>query len=97
MVVTRTETPIETRTGTPARTPARTADVMAVWSFVTGLVGLLVFNIVLGPVALVLGARALLTGTSRRLRASAGLALGAADLVLLAVLAMGDGTLSWQF
>nr|WP_246561443.1 DUF4190 domain-containing protein [Kitasatospora kifunensis] len=57
---------------------------MAVASFVLGLIGLLLFNIVFGPLALVLGSLALLRGTDRRGRALLGLALGAADLAVLA-------------
>nr|WP_253799418.1 DUF4190 domain-containing protein [Kitasatospora paracochleata] len=69
---------------------------MAVASFVLGLLGLLVFNLVLGPLALVLGGLALVRGTARRGRALLGLALGVADLTVLAVtLAAGHGTL-WQ-
>ncbi|TDC27313.1 hypothetical protein E1265_02150 [Streptomyces sp. 8K308] len=73
-----------------------TADSMALWSFVCGLVGLLVFNIVLGPLALELGALALTGGTGRPGRALAGAALGAADLALLAALAANDSTISWH-
>ncbi|MFK0296804.1 hypothetical protein ACIQU6_40920 [Streptomyces sp. NPDC090442] len=72
------------------------ADGMAVASFVLGLVGTLVLNLVLGPCALVLGALALTRGTTRRGRAALGLALGAADLLLLAALTAADGTLSWH-
>ncbi|MFE0824435.1 DUF4190 domain-containing protein [Streptomyces sp. NPDC058847] len=64
----------------------RDLDAMAVASFIMGLVGLLVFNIVLGPCALILGAVALARGTSRRYRAWLGIALGAADLIILAAL-----------
>lgn len=84
----------------PSRTapeaPGRDADAMAVASFVLGLTGLLVFNIVLGPCALVLGGISLARDTRRRGRALLGLALGAADLVVLAVLVTIDGTVSWQ-
>ncbi|MGP3922010.1 MULTISPECIES: DUF4190 domain-containing protein [unclassified Streptomyces] len=69
---------------------------MAVASFVMGLLGLLVFNMVLGPCALVLGGLALARGTRRRGRALLGLGLGVADLVLLAVLVSADNTVSWQ-
>ncbi|GHG61404.1 DUF4190 domain-containing protein [Streptomyces griseocarneus] len=72
------------------------ADLMAIASFVAGLVGLLVFNVVLGPCALVLGATALARGTDRRFRALLGCALGCADLVLLAVLSLVQGTPSWH-
>ncbi|MFJ2114736.1 MULTISPECIES: DUF4190 domain-containing protein [unclassified Streptomyces] len=76
--------------------PARDADGMAVASFVLGLLGLLVMNLLLGPLALVLAALALWRGTARRGRALLGLFLGAADLVVLAVLVGADGTLSWS-
>ncbi|MFF7730602.1 DUF4190 domain-containing protein [Streptomyces sp. NPDC008001] len=70
---------------------------MAVASFVLGLVGLLVFNVVLGPLALVLATLALWRGTTRRGRAFLGLALGAADLIVLVSLATSDHTVSWSF
>ncbi|MET8677933.1 DUF4190 domain-containing protein [Streptomyces sp. NPDC004647] len=79
------------------RAPGREADSMAVASFVMGLLGLLVFNLVLGPCALVLGAMAIARGTGRRARAILGLVLGVADLVVLAVLVTADHTVSWQF
>ncbi|MGK5732355.1 hypothetical protein [Streptomyces sp. URMC 124] len=82
----------------PQKPPARReADGMAVASFVLGLVGLLVFNIVLGPLALVLASLALLRGTNRRGRAALGLTLGAADLIVLAALVTSDHTVSWSF
>ncbi|MEV8309841.1 DUF4190 domain-containing protein [Streptomyces flavidovirens] len=80
-----------------ARTGTRDADGMAVASFVLGLVGLLVFNIFLGPIAVVLASMALWRGTERRGRAMLGLGLGVADLVVLAVLASADHTVSWTF
>ncbi|MEV0368374.1 hypothetical protein AB0I10_00825 [Streptomyces sp. NPDC050636] len=73
------------------------ADGMAVASFVLGLLGTLVLNIVLGPCALILGATALARRTNRRGRALLGIALGAADLIILAVLVTMDGTVSWHF
>jgi hypothetical protein len=73
------------------------ADGMAVAAFVLGLVGLLVMNIVLGPTAVVLAALALRRGTVRRGRALLGLALGVADLVVLAVLVTVNGTVVWGF
>ncbi|MEU7578375.1 DUF4190 domain-containing protein [Streptomyces sp. NPDC041068] len=80
-----------------ATTPAvrRDADGMAVASFVLGLLGLLVLNLFLGPVAIVLAGLALRRGTGRRGRALLGLGLGVADLVVLAVLVSMDGTVSW--
>ncbi|MET9520116.1 DUF4190 domain-containing protein [Streptomyces sp. NPDC002994] len=80
-----------------SRTGLRDADGMAVASFVLGLVGLLVLNIFLGPAAIVLATLALKRGTGRRGRALLGLGLGVADLVVLAVLASADGSVSWTF
>jgi len=74
---------------------------MAVVSFVSGLVGLLFANVVLGPLAIALGITALRRRTSRRGRALLGLALGVADLVVFAVLAVhsasGHGGPTWDF
>ncbi|MEU8937396.1 DUF4190 domain-containing protein [Streptomyces goshikiensis] len=80
----------------PARARMRDADAMAVTAFVLGLVGLLVMNIVLGPVAVVLGSLALWRRTSRPGRARLGIALGIADLVVLAILVSADHTWSWS-
>ncbi|MGP3983683.1 DUF4190 domain-containing protein [Streptomyces sp. KR80] len=77
--------------------PGREADSMAVAAFVLGLLGLLVFNLVLGPCAIVLGGIALARGTGRRGRALLGLALGVTDLIVLAVLVTADHSVSWQF
>ncbi|KOV96178.1 MULTISPECIES: hypothetical protein [unclassified Streptomyces] len=77
------------------RTGRRDTEGMAVASFVLGLVGLLVLNLILGPIAIVLAVIALRRDTPRRFRALLGLGLGIADLVLLAVLASAHGTTSW--
>ncbi|WP_374215001.1 hypothetical protein [Streptomyces longispororuber] len=74
----------------------RDTDGMAVASFVLGLVGLLVLNVFLGPVAIVLAGLALWRGTARRGRALLGLGLGIADLVVLGALIAADGTMSWS-
>ncbi|MFF9480689.1 hypothetical protein [Streptomyces sp. NPDC014733] len=79
-----------------ARAGAASADGMAVASFVLGLLGTLVFNVVLGPCALALGTLALVRRTRRRGRAILGLALGAADLIILATLTAADATVSWH-
>ncbi|MFF8947100.1 DUF4190 domain-containing protein [Streptomyces sp. NPDC014864] len=77
------------------RTGKRDTEGMAIASFVLGLVGLVVLNLVLGPVAIVLAVVALRRDTPRRFRAWLGLALGVTDLLLLAVLlAVHHGT-SW--
>ncbi|MCF3118611.1 DUF4190 domain-containing protein [Streptomyces arenae] len=73
----------------------RDADGMAVASFVLGLLGLLVLNLFLGPVAIVLAGLALWRGTVRKGRALLGLGLGVADLVVLTVLVSADNTVSW--
>ncbi|MEV0786304.1 DUF4190 domain-containing protein [Streptomyces sp. NPDC050423] len=75
----------------------RDADALAVASFVLGLVGLLVMNILLGPAAVVLAVIALARSTARRGRALLGLALGIADLVVLAFLVTGNGVVAWNF
>ncbi|CAL9445887.1 DUF4190 domain-containing protein [Streptomyces sp. enrichment culture] len=82
------------RTGTRPRT--RDADGMAVASFILGLLGLLVLNLFLGPIAIVLAAAALWRGTARRGRACLGLALGVADLVVLVASMEVAGTVSWS-
>ncbi|WP_181766057.1 DUF4190 domain-containing protein [Streptomyces albidus (ex Kaewkla and Franco 2022)] len=74
----------------------RDADGMAVASFVMGLAGLLVFNFVLGPCAVVLSGLALMRGTTRRFRAVLGLSLGVADLIVLAAVTAADGSASWS-
>jgi hypothetical protein len=85
-------------TAAPAgRTGARDANGMAVASFVLGLLGLLVLNLVLGPIAIALAAVALWRGTARRGRALLGLGLGVVDLVLLVTFMQLDHTVSWSF
>ncbi|GGP52347.1 MULTISPECIES: DUF4190 domain-containing protein [Streptomyces] len=88
--------PEEIRDAAPRRAPGREADGLAVASFVLGLVGLLVFNIVLGPTAIVMGLLALVRHTRRRGRAWLGLALGVADLAVLAALVTANGTVAWS-
>ncbi|MFJ4833299.1 DUF4190 domain-containing protein [Streptomyces sp. NPDC088747] len=87
------------RTPAPAsrRTGRRDADGMAVASFILGLVGLLVLNVFLGPIAIVLASSALIRGTARRGRAFLGLGLGVADLVVLVTLMHFDSSVSWSF
>jgi hypothetical protein len=86
-----------TAQATPAaRTGARDADGMAVASFVLGLLGLLVLNVFLGPIAIVLASVALWRGTTRRGRALLGLGLGVADLLVLVAAMQMDSTVSWS-
>ncbi|MFF3890511.1 DUF4190 domain-containing protein [Streptomyces sp. NPDC001914] len=79
------------------RTGVKDADGMAVASFVLGLLGLLVLNLFLGPIAIVLASVALWRGTARRGRAFLGLGLGIADLVVLVAFMQIDNTVSWSF
>lgn len=81
---------------TEDRPRGREADGLAVASFVLGLTGLLVMNILLGPVAITMAVIALARSTARRGRALLGLALGVADLVVLGVLVTMNGTVSWS-
>ena len=83
-------------TGTPAA-PSRDADGMAVASFLLGLPGLLVLNLVLGPAAIVLALTALSRGTRRRGRAVLGLVLGVAALVIQTVLTVAGHGVLWSF
>lgn len=79
------------------RTGIRDTDGMAVASFILGLLGLLVLNLFLGPIAIVLASVALWRGTERRGRALLGLGLGIADLLVLAAFMEFDSTISWSF
>ncbi|MBE8472775.1 DUF4190 domain-containing protein [Streptomyces justiciae] len=82
---------------TDSTTATRDADGMAVAAFILGLVGLLVLNVFLGPVAIALATVALWRGTARRGRAFLGLGLGIADLVVLVAAMQLDSTVSWSF
>ncbi|MFD5795198.1 DUF4190 domain-containing protein [Streptomyces diastatochromogenes] len=81
---------------TDTRSQGRDADGMAVASFILGLLGLLVLNIFLGPIAIALAAVALWRGTSRRGRAYLGLTLGVADLAVLVIAMEMTHTVSWS-
>ncbi|MFD9367108.1 DUF4190 domain-containing protein [Streptomyces sp. NPDC060020] len=91
-------TDVEAPAGARPRTRGRyrDADLMAVTAFVLGLVGLLLMNLLLGPIAVVLGSLALWRKTARPGRARLGIALGVADLVVLAWLVTADDTWSWS-
>lgn len=82
---------------TTRRTVVQDADGMAVAAFILGLLGLLVLNVFLGPIAIVLASVALWRGTARRGRAFLGLGLGVADLVVLVAFMQFDSTVSWSF
>ncbi|MFI0720426.1 DUF4190 domain-containing protein [Streptomyces sp. NPDC021224] len=82
--------------GAPAAT-TRDADGMAVASFLLGLPGLLVLNLVLGPAAIVLALVALRRGTRRRGRALLGLALGVAGVAVQVALTIAGHGVLWSF
>jgi hypothetical protein len=86
--------PVTSREDT--RPAARDADGMAVASFILGLLGLLVLNLFLGPIAIVLAVVSLWRGTARRGRAWLGLTLGAADLAVLVIAMQMSHTVSWS-
>ncbi|MEV7981529.1 MULTISPECIES: DUF4190 domain-containing protein [Streptomyces] len=77
-------------------TRTRDADGMAVASFILGLLGLLVLNLFLGPIAIILALVSLWRGTVRKGRAYLGLALGVADLAVLAIAMEVSNTVSWS-
>ncbi|MEZ0065031.1 threonine/homoserine/homoserine lactone efflux protein [Streptacidiphilus sp. MAP12-20] len=72
------------------------ADQMAVASFILALPGLLLFNLVLGPCAIMLAVLALVRGTRRPFRAGLGLTLGIADLAVLAVTVVASHGTFWH-
>jgi hypothetical protein len=81
---------------------AESARSMAGVALLLGAAGLFIFNIVLGPLAIGIGAATLRRRPSPRTRAIAlaGLAFGAADLVVLAVLvavSLAHGGIDWHF
>ncbi|MFJ9566772.1 DUF4190 domain-containing protein [Streptomyces fuscichromogenes] len=78
------------------QTRTRDADGMAVASFILGLLGLLVLNLFLGPIAIILSLVSLGRGTARKGRAYLGLALGIADLAVLAIAMELSNTVSWS-
>ncbi|MEU9452612.1 DUF4190 domain-containing protein [Streptomyces sp. NPDC048277] len=78
------------------QTRTRDADGMAVASFILGLLGLLVLNLLLGPIAIILALVSLWRGTTRKGRAYLGLALGVADLAVLAIAMEISNTVSWS-
>ena len=84
-----------------APAPTTGAVPLAAVSFVTGLIGLLVANLVLGPLAVGLGVIALRRDPGRRGRAALGVLLGVADVAVFLLLAAHagahHGALNWSF
>ena len=88
-------------TAAPSKTTRSAGAGKSVVSFLSGLVGLLVANLLLGPLAITLGIMALRENTPRRGRAVLGIALGVADLVVFAALTLhsvgGSTGPTWRF
>ena len=88
---------------TPRRRYAESAGSMAGVAVLLGVAGLFVFNVVFGPLAIGAGAAALRrrpAAARTRAAALAGVTLGAADLIVLAVLAavsLAHGGITWHF
>jgi hypothetical protein len=84
----------------PAASAGSRTNGLAVASLICGIVGLLIFNVILGPVAIVLGAggRRQAPAKGGAGMAKAGIVLGVIDLVLFLVLwavAASNGGFSW--
>jgi hypothetical protein len=84
-----TSKPVDTRT-----------NGLAIASLICGIVGLLLFNVILGPIAIVLGVVSLKQAVTRGRAgmAKAGIILGIIDLVIFGVLiaaAASNGGLNW--
>lgn len=77
------DTPPPPPGGSPygAPPPARASSAKAVWSLVCGIIGLLCFGIILGPVAIILGRQAQREGQPGGM-AKAGEILGYVDIAL---------------
>jgi len=77
------DTPPPPPGGSPygAPPPARASSAKAVWSLVCGIIGLLCFGVVLGPVAIILGRQAQREGQPGGM-ARAGEILGYVDIAL---------------
>lgn len=96
-------TTAEPTAAAPSRSYPESAGSMASAAVLFGLVGLFVFNVVFGPLAIGVGAAAYrrrsATGRTRTI-ALAGVTLGVLDLVVLAVFAaisLAWGGFTWHF
>ncbi len=104
--------PEATRSASPGPVPApaalrpryaESARSMAGVALLLGVAGLFFFNIVLGPLAIGVGAAAMRRRSASartRAMARAGLAFGVADLIVLAVLvgvSLAHGGINWHF
>ena len=105
----RPEPPSGPPSAPESRRPAESAHTLAAVSVLLGAVGLFIFNLIFGPLAIGLAVAALRRQAgpgrhpaSARTRAGAwaGLVLGAADLIVLVVLiaaSLAHGAVTWHF
>jgi hypothetical protein len=89
-------------TAKPSPAPAARFDDRAAAALTCGVAGLFMFNIVFGPLAIVLGtiaARRTRRGSPRHTMALLGVALGVTDLFVFALLVasrLHDGAFTWH-
>ncbi|GAA4792303.1 DUF4190 domain-containing protein [Streptomyces ziwulingensis] len=86
--------------GSSSAAPRSRTNGLAVASLVCGIIGLFVFNVILGPVAIVLGAVGMRQAPAKggAGMAKAGVVLGILDLVIFGVLlavTAANGGFSW--
>ncbi|MFI9615101.1 DUF4190 domain-containing protein [Streptomyces sp. NPDC052023] len=85
---------------TPAASPGSRTNGLAITSLTCGIIGIFLFNVILGPIAVVLGAVGMRQAATKGGggMAKAGIILGILDLVIFGVLlalAASDGGFSW--
>ncbi|WP_217242770.1 DUF4190 domain-containing protein [Streptomyces sp. AC555_RSS877] len=86
--------------GTPAASSRSRTNGLAIASLICGIIGLIFFNVILGPVAIVLGAVGMRQAPAKggAGMAKAGIVLGIVDLVIFAALfavAAANGGFTW--
>ncbi|MFD7433844.1 DUF4190 domain-containing protein [Streptomyces sp. NPDC059861] len=85
---------------TPAASPGSRTNGLAIASLTCGIIGIFLFNVILGPIAIVLGAVGMRQAPAKggAGMAKAGIILGVLDLVIFGVLlalAASEGGFSW--
>ncbi|KND42921.1 MULTISPECIES: DUF4190 domain-containing protein [Streptomyces] len=86
--------------GSSSATSGSRTNSLAIASLVSGIIGIFLFNVILGPVAIVLGAVGMRQAATKGGggMAKAGVILGVVDLVIFAVLlavAASNGGVTW--
>ncbi|MFD7713485.1 DUF4190 domain-containing protein [Streptomyces sp. NPDC059785] len=84
----------------PAASSGSRTNGLAIASLICGIVGVVIFNVILGPIAIVLGAVALRQSSVKNGAgmAKAGIVLGVVDVLLFVILlavAASNGGFSW--